>query len=96
MSEEKTVDYGEYVVTDHGNGLSTITVPEDPEPPRGDTEPSGFFARLLRWFKKSPIKPYVKIRDMADPTGDRRRNPDDMDVGGDGRPAGEIGIKISF
>ena len=91
----KTTHFDGYDVIDKGNGLSTIVVPEDPKP-APEPKPSGFFARILDWFRKSPVTLYARIRDMADPTGDRRRNPDDMDVGSDGKIAGEIGIKIRF
>lgn len=94
----KTTHFNGYDVIDKGNGLSTIVVPDisDKKPADAETEPAGFFARLFNWFKTSAVTPYVKIRDLADPTGDRRDNPDDIDAGSDGKLAGEIGIKIKF
>lgn len=94
----KTTHFNGYDVIDKGNGLSTIVVPDisDKKPADAETETAGFFARLLNWFKTSAVAPYVKIRDLADPTGGRRDNPDDIDAGNDGKPAGEIGIKIKF
>ena len=93
--EWKTTHFDGYDVIDKGNGLSVITVPEDPKP-EPEKKPSGFFAKLLDWFRKSPVTPYAKVRDLSDPTMDRRMNPDDIDVGSDGKIAGEIGIKIRF
>lgn len=61
--EWKTVHFDGYDVIDKGNGLSTIVVPDEPKP-ETQPEPSGFFARLLNWFKKSPVTPYVKVRDL--------------------------------
>jgi hypothetical protein len=94
-SIQKIEHFEGYDIIDKGNGISAIIVPED-DTFKPEQKPSGFFARLLDWFRKSPVTPYAKVRDMADPTGDRRSNPDDIDVGSDGKIAGEIGIKIRF
>lgn len=56
----------------------------------------GFFKKIINWFKKHEVKPYIKSRDLADPFGDRKNNPDDIDAGCDGVKATEIGIEIKF
>lgn len=100
MAEDnwKTTHFDGYDVIDKGNGLSTIVVPgaSDGRPAQTEDEPIGFFARLFRWFSTSKVTPYAKVRDLADPTGSRRGDPDDIDAGSDGKLAGEIGVKISF
>lgn len=95
MSEVRIEHFDGYDVTVDENGVSSITVPDGPKT-ETQSSPIGFFARLLDWFKKSPVTPYAKIRDAADPTGDRHRDPYDMDAGSDGKIGGEIGIKIRF
>lgn len=51
-----------------------------------------WWQKIKDWWNNSNVKPYVKIRDLADPFGDR----DDPDKGSDGATGAEIGIKISF
>ena len=91
----KTAHFDGYDVIDKGNGLSTIVVPEAPKT-RLEPEPTGFFMRILNWFRKSRVTPYARIRDLADPSDNRRLGLDDMDAGSDGKIAGEIGLKIKF
>lgn len=55
-----------------------------------------WWRKLYDWWKDAPVRPYAKIRDLADPFGDRRNDPDDYDAGSDGKTAGEIGIQIKF
>lgn len=93
--EWKTVHFNGYDVIDKGNGLSTIVVPEEPNA-KPESEPTGFFMRILNWFRKSRVTPYARIRDLADPSDNRRLGLDDMDAGSDGKIAGEIGLKIKF
>lgn len=57
-------------------------------------EPSTWWGKIVSWFKKSEVKPYVKLRDLADPFDDRPC--DDIDKGSDGKQAVEVGIKIGF
>lgn len=86
-------------VIDKSNGLSSFVLCDDEckkEDEHTVDEPIGFFARLLNWFKKSPVKPYAKIRDLADPLWKRRDDPDDIDAGSDGKSAIEVGIKVEF
>ena len=92
---QKIEHFEGYDVIDKGNGISAIVVPED-DTFKPEQKPSGFFARLLDWFRKSPVTPYAKIRDTADPAGERRNDWMDQDAGSDGKIAGEIGIKIKF
>lgn len=87
------------IVIDKGNGLSSF-VPCDDCCSKKDEhtvdEPIGFFVRLLNWLKKSPVKPYVKVRDLADPLWKRRGDPDDIDAGSDGKSTVEAGIEVEF
>lgn len=55
-----------------------------------------FFQKIINWFKKHEVKPYIKQRDLADPFGDRKKDDFDMDVGSDGKKYTEIGIEIKF
>jgi len=50
----------------------------------------------VRIYGRSKIKPYVKLRNLADPFGDRKLDCSDIDVGSDSATAAEIGIRISF
>ena len=38
------------------------------------------------------VKPYVKVRDLTNPIGNRK----DEDVGSDKKPSIEAGVKITF
>lgn len=51
-----------------------------------------WWQKLSDWWNGIPVKPYVKVRDLADPFGDRT----DPDAGSDGKTGVEVGIKISF
>ena len=42
------------------------------------------------------MKPYAKVRDLADPLWKRHESIDDMDVGSDGKMAVEVGLKVDF
>lgn len=55
-----------------------------------------FWQKLGCWFRKHDVKPCVRSRDLADPFYDRRLNPDDIDVGSDGRRSVEFGFKGTF
>ena len=92
MSEPKTEHFDGYDVTVDENGVSCITVPENPKSEK-DPEPSGFWARLIRWWKTSNVKPTVKIVDMSDPTGKLKKDPFY-----DGQPKSSvvIGVKVDF
>lgn len=54
-----------------------------------------WWQKVKDWFVKHEAAPYIKIRDLADPFGDRNQN-DDIDVGCDGKKNVEIGVKIKF
>jgi hypothetical protein len=59
-------------------------------------EPSSWLGKLVFWFKTSKVTPFVKLKDPADPFGDRRNDPDDIDAGCDGKTGVCAGIKIRF
>lgn len=70
---------------------------DEPEKKEKDLSPKekeecGFFAGLVKWYRNLRVKPYAKIRDLADPFKDR----EDADAGSDGRNAAEIGIRVDF
>ena len=56
-----------------------------------------WWQKLCDWWNDAPVKPYVTVRDLADPTRKRRSaDSDDIDAGSDGKNAVEVGLKISF
>ena len=83
-------------VIDKGNGLSAFVPIEHVDASKDEDQPRGFFATILSWFKKSPVKPYAKVRDLADPLWKRHESIDDIDVGCDGKMAVEVGLKVDF
>ena len=89
---ERVVD-GVRIVED---GDVTRFVPVDE--PEGGTEEQGqetergLFGAVKGWWDSLWAKPYVKVRDLADPFGDR----DDPDKGRDGRSWVEVGLRIDF
>ena len=92
MSEKRIVDFGDYQVTDYGNGLSTITVPEDPKPAEETPRRKGLIPRLIDWWKGAKVKPVVKIVDIGDPAGElKKRDPDYQ-----GKPGVVIGVQVDF
>lgn len=89
MADEKIID-GIRIIED-GNVTHFVPVEEPGEKtqePTAERKP-GLIRRICDWWKSSWIKPYVKIRDRADPFGD---NP----VEGGGAPGIEAGIRIDF
>jgi len=61
-----------------------------------ETEKKTILEKIGGWFKKHEAQPYVKVRNLADPFGERTNDPDDMDAPCDGRFGVEAGIKITF
>ena len=79
------------------DGDVTHFVPvEQPEDSKRQEQPKGVWQKLLDWWNGLTVRPYAKVRDLADPFGDRVNNPDDIDAGSDGKKGYEIGIQISF
>jgi len=92
MSDAKTADFGDYAVTDQGNGISVITVPDDPAPAGETPARKGLIARLIDWWKGSKVKPVVKVVDIGDPAGElKNRDPDYK-----GKPGVVIGVQVDF
>lgn len=83
-------------VIDKGNGLSSFVCVDDQPAFSSEVCQDGFFAKMYRWLKGLNVKPYAKFRDLADPLWKRRNDPDDIDVGSDGKTAAEVGIKVEF
>lgn len=82
-------------ITEYDNG-TTHFEPVKEDKPQERSEPDGFFAKIWNWFKNSDSKPYIKVRDLADPFEDRKNDPDDIDAGSDGKQCVEIGWKWTF
>lgn len=59
-------------------------------------KPKSWLERIVAWFKSSSVTPYAKVRDLADPLGDRRSDWTDADAGDDGKFSAEVGIKVRF
>lgn len=55
-----------------------------------------WFQKVVDWCMRHEVSPYVAIKDIADPTGDRAKDIDDIDAGNDSKQAVEVGIKLSF
>lgn len=90
---KETIDDGVRII-EYSDG-STIFKPLDMTP-KNQPDNRSWWEKIKDWFCDHDVKPYIRIRDLADPTGERRNDPDDIDVGSDGKSAAEIGIKISF
>lgn len=82
-------------ITEYKDGHSTFVLVDSlekkPEVKKEESNRS-WLGKIVDWFRTSKVTPYVKIRDLADPFGDRT----DPDAGSDGKNAAEIGIKIRF
>ena len=79
------------------DGDVTHFVPvEQPEDSKRQEQPKGVWQKLYDWWNGLTIRPYAKVRNLADPFGDTIKNPDDIDAGSNGKNGHEIGIKISF
>lgn len=80
------------------NGITHFIPLKDDEQLKTNNEDTSIslWSKIKNWFRKNDVKPYVKIRDLADPLEKRINDPDDFDVGSDGKHSAEIGIKISF
>lgn len=86
---------GVQISEDPETGTQHFRIVDDPKPrPRPDTR--NWIQKLYDWWTNANVRPYVRIRDTADPTGERRKDPFDTDAGSDGKLAGEIGIQIRF
>lgn len=77
------------------DGSQQFTPVEQPKPTI-EVDNRSWWQKLYDWWNDAPVKPYVKIRDLADPTGSRVSDIDDRDASCDGKNAVEVGIKISF
>jgi len=83
-------------VIEYSDGSQHFEILEDKSKKKEQEENKGFFQRVKNWWDGLFIKPYVKVRDLADPTGERANDPFDADVGSDGKNAVEVGIKVTF
>jgi len=63
--------------------------------PTIEVDNRSWWQKLKDWWNNAPVTPYVKVRDLADPFGDRKAN-GDPDAGCDGATGVEVGIKIKF
>ena len=95
MSGKRIVDFGDYQVIDEGNGLSTITVPEDPKPAEEAPRRKGLIPRFIDWWKGAKVKPVIKVIDVCDPTGEQRKRDPDCDTQ-PGQAGAVIGVRVDF
>jgi len=79
-------------VTEDGDVTHFVPVEDAEKKTEQEKQDTGFFSRVKNWWNGLWIKPYVKVRDLADPFGDRT----DPDAGSDGKSAVEVGIRIDF
>lgn len=56
------------------------------------TKSKSWIQMLLDKLSNLNVKPYVKVRDLTNPIGNRK----DEDVGSDKKPSIEAGVKITF
>lgn len=78
-------------ITTYKDGSQHFESIKEKKPIVEDTR--SWWQKLKDWWNDAPVKPYVKVRDLADPFGDRKENIDDIDAGSDGKNGVEIGIK---
>lgn len=103
MSGKTTI--GGIDVEDDGN-VTRFTVPEESkrederrrreELEREACRPKSWFGRVVEWFRSAKVTPYAKVRDLADPFGDRCTDWADADAGQDGKLSAEAGIRARF
>lgn len=81
------------ISTEISNGVK-ITTFDDGSQQFECVEQKSFWQKIKSWWKNVKIKPYAKIRDLADPIGKRKEEP--FDDGSGSKKAAEIGISIEF
>ena len=69
------------------NGNQRFTPIEQPKPSAVDNR--SWWQKVRDWWNGAPARPYVKIRNLSDPFGDKSYE-------GGTHSATEIGIKVSF
>lgn len=96
IASEEVID-GVKVITYFDGSQHFEAVEKRPKPvEEKESDTRSWFRKLVDWWKDAPVRPYVKVRDLADPFGDRANDPFDADAGSDGKNAAEIGIQIRF
>lgn len=78
------------------NGTTHFQPVDEPKSETIYIDDRSWWQKVKDWWNDAPVRPYIKIRDLADPFGDRRNDPFDLDAGSDGKNAAEIGIQIRF
>lgn len=83
-------------ITEYSDG-STIFKAIDMKPRNGidKVDNRSWWQKFKDWWNTTSVKPYVRIKDLSDPTGELKKNSHVHDGSGS-QVAGEIGIKISF
>lgn len=96
MSEEKTADEvmfcKEYLEKQKQEKLKEKPLTDEELASCFDERDS--FQKISDWWNNLPVKPYVTIRDLSDPFGDRKNDP--FDDGSGSKHGAEIGIKFTF
>ena len=70
------------------NGNQHFTPIEQPKP-TVVVDNRSWWQKICDWWNDAPVKPYVKVRDLSDPFGDKNYE-------GGTHKATEVGIKINF
>ena len=86
---------GRVRIVEYSNG-KTIFTPLEIEPSSIQPQKSlTWWDKLCNWCRKHEVKPYIKQKDLSDPSGDLKKDLTKHDGSGSVKGT-EIGIKISF
>ena len=86
LTDELSVINNVKIETDE-NGNQHFTPIEQPKPSAVDNR--SWWQKVCDWWNDAPVKPYVKVRNLSDPFGDKHYE-------GGTHNAIEAGVKISF
>ena len=75
------------IETDENGNQHFIVIDQSPATPSVDNR--SWWQKVCDWWNDAPVKPYVKVRDLSDPFGDKNYE-------GGAHKCIESGVKISF
>ena len=81
-------------ITEYSDGKTVFTQIEKPESIKLEKSLS-WWDKLCKWLRKHEVKPYIKQKDLSDPSGNLKKDLTKHDGSGSMKGT-EIGIKISF
>ena len=81
-------------ITEYSDGKTVFTQIENSEPIELE-ESLSWWDKLCNWLRKHEVKPYIKQKDLSDPSGNLKKDLTKHDGSGSMKGT-EIGIKISF